>query len=51
LTVAVEHAAAVHVHIFTAELEKGGGILEGLVEGVGLPVICVIGELDVTLDV
>ena len=51
LAVAVEGAAAVDVHVRPAELEEGGGVLEGLVEGVGLPVVGVVGELDVALDV
>ena len=51
LAVAIEHAATVHVHIFTTKLEEGGGILECLVEGVRLPVVCVVGKLDIALDV
>ena len=51
LAVAIEHAAAVYVHIFATKLEEGGGILECLVEGVRLPVVCVVGELDISLDV
>jgi hypothetical protein len=51
LTVAIEHAASIHIHIITAELEECGGVLEGLVEGVGLPIVRVIGKLDIALDV
>ena len=51
LTVTIEHAAPVHVHILATKLEEGGGVLESLVEGVGLPVVGVIGELDIALDV
>jgi RNA-binding protein YhbY len=51
LTVAIEHAASIHIHIIATELEECGGILEGLVEGVGLPIVRVIGKLDIALDV
>ena len=51
LAVSVEGAAAVDVDVFAAELEKGGGILVDLLERVGLPVVCVVCELDGSLDV
>lgn len=51
LTVAIEHTASIHIHILTTKLEEGGGVLERLVESVGLPVVRVIGELDIPLDV
>lgn len=51
LAVAVEGAAAVDVDVLAAELEEGGGVLEGVVEGVLLPVVGVVGELDGSLDV
>lgn len=51
LTIAIEHATTVHIHIFTSELEEGGSILEGLVEGVGLPVVRIIGKLDIGLNI
>jgi RNA-binding protein YhbY len=51
LTVTIEHATPIHIDIFTTKLEKGGRILESLVEGVGLPIVRVIGKLDVALDV
>lgn len=51
LAVAIYRPAAVDIHVIATELEECGGILEGLVEGVGLPVISVVGELDVPLDV
>lgn len=51
LTVAIEHAASIHIHVIATELEECGGILECLVKGVGLPVVCVVGELDIALDV
>lgn len=50
LAVAVERAAAVDVHVFAAQLEEGSGILEDLLEGIGLPVVGVIGELERALD-
>ena len=51
LSVAVEHTATIDIHVLTAELEKGRCVLEGLEEAVRLPVVCIVRELDVTLDV
>ena len=51
LAVAVEEATAVDVDVGAAELEEGGDVLEHLAEGVGLPVIRIVCELDVALDV
>jgi hypothetical protein len=51
LPVAIDGAAAVDVDVGSAELEEGGGVLEGLVEGVGEPVAGVVGELEGALDV
>ena len=50
LSIAVEHAAAVDIDVLAAELEEGGGVLEDLTETVGLPVVRVVGKLDVALD-
>lgn len=44
MAVAVEGAAAVDVDVGAAELEEGGGVLEDLLEGVGLPVGGVVCE-------
>lgn len=51
LTISVEHTAAIDVNILAADLEEGRGVLEGLEEAVFLPVVGVIGELDVALNV
>ena len=51
LAIAVQHAAAVDVHIFTANLEKSCGVLVDLVESVILPVVRVVGELNIALDI
>jgi len=51
LSVAVEHASAVDVDVFATQLEESGRVLERLEEGVCLPVVRVIGELDVCLDI
>jgi len=51
LTVAIEDTSAVDVDVRTAELEESGGVLEDLLECVRLPVVRVVGELDVSLDV
>lgn len=50
LSVTVESAPAVEVDIFSAELEEGGCVLVDLLEGVLLPVVCVISKLDLSLD-
>lgn len=46
LAIAIEGTVAVHVDILATELEERRSILVALFEGVGLPVVCVIGELD-----
>lgn len=51
LTIAVQHAAAVDVDVFTTNLEKRRGVLVNLVESVVLPVVRVVGKLNVALDV
>ena len=51
LAVAVQSAASVNVNVFPAELEERCGVLEHLLEGIGLPVVCVIGEENVSSDV
>ena len=51
LAVSVEGAAAVDVDVLATELEEGGGVLVDLLEGVGLPVVGVVCELDGSLDV
>ena len=51
LTVAVESAATIDVDIVTTELEERGRVLESLLEGVILPVVRIVGELDRALDV
>lgn len=51
LTVAVQGTAAVDVDVFASNLEKGGCILEHLLEGVGLPVISIVCELNGSLDI
>ena len=51
LAIAVEGAAAVDVDVLASELEEGGRILENLLEGIGLPVMSVVCELDSSLDI
>lgn len=51
LTIAVQHAAAVDVDVFATNLEKRSCVLVNLVESVVLPVVRVVGKLDVALDV
>lgn len=42
LAVAVERAAAVDVDVLAANLPECGGILEGKVEGIGVPVVGIV---------
>jgi len=51
LAIAIEETTTIDVDIVSAELKECGGILENLLESVCLPVVCVVGELDVTLDI
>ena len=51
LAVAINGSAAVDVDVLATELEEGGRVLENLVEGVLLPVVGVICELECALDV
>ena len=51
LAIAVQHAAAVDVNIFATNLEERSSVLVDLVESVVLPVVRVVGELDVALDI
>lgn len=51
LAVTVEGTTTVDVHIFATKLEESGGVLVSLVEGVLLPVVGIVGELDGSLDV
>ena len=51
LTVAVKSAATVDVDVFASNLEKRGCVLEYLLEGIGLPVISIVCELDGSLNI
>jgi hypothetical protein len=51
LAIAIEESTTIDVHIIATKLEECGGVLEDLLESVCLPVVCVVGELDVTLDI
>lgn len=53
LAIAVEHAAAVDLDVLAAPLPEHQAVLEGVVEGIGLPVRGVVGEFDfaIQLDV
>jgi hypothetical protein len=50
LPITIKGTVTVHVYVFTTELEERRGILVNLLEGVGLPIISVIAELDMALD-
>jgi hypothetical protein len=51
LAVPVQSTASVDVDVLATELEEGGGVLKDLLEGVGLPVVGVISEQDVSLNI
>lgn len=51
LAVAVEEASAIDIHIVSTELEECCGVLEDLLEGVCLPIIGIVGKLDIALNV
>lgn len=51
LAIAIESAATVNIDVFATQLEKGCGVLVGVVESVLLPVVRVIGELNCSLDI
>lgn len=51
LAVAVEEAAAINVDVVSAKLEESRGVLEDLLERIRLPIIGVVGELNITLDI
>jgi hypothetical protein len=50
LTISIEGTIAIHIDILAAELEEGRGVLVDLLESICLPVIGVIGELNMALD-
>lgn len=50
LSVPIERTVSVNVDILATELEEGCCVLVDLFEGVGLPVVCVVGELDCAQD-
>ena len=51
MTVTIQGASSVDVDVMATKLEESGGILEYLLERIGLPVIRVVGELDGSLDI
>lgn len=51
LAVAVNGTAAVYIDVGATELEEGGDVLEDLLEGMGLPVGGIVGELNCALNV
>lgn len=51
LSITVKEASTVNVHVVSSQLEESGGVLEDLLEGICLPVVGVVGELDISLNV
>lgn len=51
LAVAVESATSINVDVLTTKLEESGCVLKDLLEGVGLPIVRVVREEDVALNV
>lgn len=51
LAVAIKSSATIYIDILATKLEESGGVLEGLIERILLPVVGVVGELDHSLNV
>lgn len=51
LTIAVKRTSTIDIDVFSTQFEKCCSILINLLEGIGLPVVRVIGELDISLDI
>jgi len=51
LAVSVDETTTVDIDVVSTELEEGGNILENLLECICLPIVGVIGKLDVALNV
>ena len=50
LPIPIQHPTTVHINVLAAKLEERGGVLVDLLETMLLPVVRVVGELDVALD-
>jgi hypothetical protein len=51
LTIAIKKPTTVNIHIISSKLEECGRVLEDLLESICLPIVRVVGELDVSLDI
>lgn len=51
LAIAVESTVTINVDVCSTELEESRRVLVDLLEGIGLPVVGVVGELNCALDV
>ena len=51
LAITVQHAASININVSASELEESGGILIYLLETVLLPVVRIIRELNVALNI
>jgi hypothetical protein len=51
LPIAIDGTTAIDIDVVASELEEWGDVLEDEFERVRLPVGCIVGELNVRLDV
>lgn len=50
LAIAVENAITIDLDVFAAPFPEHEAVLEGMTERIGLPVWCVVGELDLAVE-
>lgn len=51
LTISVKRTSTIDINVFATQFEKGCGILVDLLESICLPVVCVVGKLNIALDI
>jgi len=51
LAIAIKETTTVDIHIIASQLEECSGILEDLLESIRLPVVGIVGELNITLNI
>lgn len=51
LAVSIKETTAVDIYIISAKLEESRGVLEDLLKGMCLPVVSVVGELNISLNI
>lgn len=51
MAIAIKKATTIDVDVVAAKLKKGGCVLKDLLESIGLPIVGVVGELNIALDI